>query len=54
MKRNKACFALTVVLCVSAASVAVAETPTQSVTVDCNNGQSLNGALSKLDKEMSR
>jgi hypothetical protein len=52
MKRNKACFALTVMLCVSAGSVAVAETPTQSVTVDCNNGQSLNGALSKLDKQM--
>jgi hypothetical protein len=33
------------------ASVAVAETPTQSITVDCNNGQSLNGTLSKLDKQ---
>jgi hypothetical protein len=51
MKRNKACFALTVMLCVSAGSVAVAETPTPSVTVDCNNGQSLNGTLSKLNKQ---
>jgi len=32
------------------ASVAVAETPAQSITVDCNKGQSLNGTLSKLNK----
>jgi hypothetical protein len=32
------------------ASIAVAETPAQSITVDCNKGQSLNGALSKLSK----
>ena len=39
------------ILLVLVASVAVAETPTQSITVDCNNGQSLNGTLSKLNKQ---
>jgi hypothetical protein len=39
------------ILLVLAGSVAVAETPTQSVTVDCNNGQSLNGTLSNLNKQ---
>ena len=39
------------ILLVLVASVAVAETPTHSITVDCNNGQSLNSALSKLDKQ---
>jgi len=34
-----------------AASVAVAETPVQSITVDCNNGQSLNGTLAKLNPQ---
>jgi len=38
-------------LLVLVASVAVAETPTHSITVDCSNGQSLNSALSKLDKQ---
>src|ERR1017187_9533906 len=39
------------ILLVLVASVAVAETPTQSITVDCNNGQSWNGTLSKLNKQ---
>lgn len=33
------------------ASAAVAETPAQSTTVDCNKGQSLNGTLAKLNKQ---
>lgn len=33
------------------ASVAVAETSTPSVTVDCNSGQSLNATLSKLNRQ---
>src|SRR5579864_7188639 len=33
------------------ATTVVAETPAQSITVDCNNGQSLNGTLSKLNKQ---
>ena len=38
-------------LLVLVASVAVGEKPTQSITVDCNNGQSLNGTLSNLNKQ---
>ncbi len=38
------------VLLILAASVALAETPTQSITVDCNSGQSLNRTLSQLNK----
>jgi hypothetical protein len=37
-------------LLILAASVALAETPTQSITVDCNSGQSLNRTLSQLNK----
>lgn len=57
MKPKNACFALALLLGVSViplvlvASVAMAETPTQSITVDCNNGQLLNGTLAKLDKQ---
>ncbi len=39
------------ILLVLGASLALAETPTLSITVDCNNGQSLNGTLSKLDRQ---
>jgi hypothetical protein len=39
------------ILLVLAASIAVAESPTQSITVDCNKGQSLNSTLSKLNKQ---
>jgi len=39
------------ILLVLAASLAVAETSTPSTTVDCNNGQSLNATLSKLNKQ---
>ena len=38
------------ILLVLVASLAVAETSTPSTTVDCNNGQSLNSTLSKLNK----
>jgi hypothetical protein len=38
-------------LLVLVASVAVGEKPTQSITVDCNKGQSLNGTLSNLNKQ---
>ena len=40
------------VVLVLAASVAVAETPTQAITVDCSKGQSLNVALSKLNNQL--
>jgi hypothetical protein len=39
------------ILLVSVASVAVAETSPPSITVDCNKGQSLNGTLAKLNKQ---
>lgn len=39
------------ILLVLVAPLAVAETSTPSTTVDCNNGQSLNAALSKLNKQ---
>ena len=39
------------ILLVLVASLAVAETSTPSTTVDCNNGQSLNSTLSKLNKQ---
>jgi len=39
------------ILLVSVASVAAAETSPQSITVDCNKGQSLNGTLSKLNRQ---
>lgn len=39
------------VLLVLAASVAVSQTSTLSITVNCNDGQSLNSALSKLDRQ---
>jgi hypothetical protein len=39
------------ILLLLAASIAVAESPTQSITVDCNKGQSLNSTLSKLNKQ---
>jgi len=39
------------ILLVSVASIAVAETPTQSITVDCNKGQSLNNTLATLNKQ---
>jgi len=39
------------ILLVSVASVAAAETSPPSTTVDCNNGQSLNATLSKLNKQ---
>jgi Right handed beta helix region len=38
------------VLVVFVASSAVAEMPAQSITVDCNNGQSLNATLAKLNR----
>jgi hypothetical protein len=38
------------ILLVLVASLAVAEAAPQSTTVDCNNGQSLNGTLAKLNK----
>jgi hypothetical protein len=41
----------TLILLVLVASLAVAETSTPSTTVDCNNGQSLNATLSKLNKQ---
>jgi hypothetical protein len=34
-----------------AASAALAEMPAQSITVDCNNGQSLNATLAKLSRQ---
>ena len=40
------------ILLVSVASIAVAETPTQSITVDCNKGQSLNNTLATLNKQV--
>jgi hypothetical protein len=40
------------VLLVLVASVAVAEASTLEVTVDCNNGQSLNRTLSQLNKQI--
>jgi hypothetical protein len=39
------------ILLVLAASIAVAETSPSSTTVDCNQGQSLNGTLAKLNKQ---
>jgi hypothetical protein len=39
------------ILLLLAASIAVAESPTQSITVDCNKGQSLNSTLSKLNRQ---
>ena len=39
------------VLSVLVASVALAEMPTPSTAVDCNQGQSLNGTLAKLNKQ---
>jgi len=39
------------IVLVLASSVAWAATLTQSITVDCNSGQSLNGTLSKLSKQ---
>jgi hypothetical protein len=39
------------ILLVLATSVAVTQTSTPSITVNCNNGQSLNNSLSKLDKQ---
>lgn len=39
------------VLLVLMASTAVAEMPAQSITVDCNSGQSLNATLAKLNKQ---
>ena len=41
------------ILLVLASSLAVAETPTQSITVNCNNGQSLNTTLTKLNRQAS-
>src|SRR5579863_158062 len=39
------------ILLVLVASVAGAETSPPSTTVDCNQGQSLNGTLAKLNKQ---
>ncbi len=39
------------ILLALAASLAVADTSASSITVDCNSGQSLNGTLSKLNKQ---
>ena len=39
------------ILLVLVACAAVAQTSTPSITVNCDNGQSLNGALSKLNKQ---
>jgi hypothetical protein len=39
------------IVLVLVASVAAAETSPQSITVDCSKGQSLNGTLSKLNKQ---
>jgi hypothetical protein len=39
------------ILLALAASLAVAETSSSSITVDCSSGQSLNGTLSKLNKQ---